>query len=72
MQPDIQRIEGMLNSKAPILINNRFAKVLGFDDMRDLFASIHEWGYSRDFTYDTKTVDMQRFLRAYLRETYLD
>lgn len=72
MQPNLIKIERLLKSKKAININNKLAKMCGFEDMRDFFESIHNWGYSRDFTYQTTEYDIQRFTRAYLKEVYLD
>lgn len=72
MQPDLIKIERLIKSKKAVNINNKLVKMLGFDDMRDFFESIHSWGYSRDFTYQTTQDDMQRFTKAYIRETFLD
>ena len=70
MQPNLIKIERLIKSKKAININNKLAKMLGFEDMRDFFAEIHEWGYNRDFTYQNTEYDMQKFLRAFVKETY--
>lgn len=71
--PNLIKIEKLLKSRKAINLNNKLSRILGFDGMRELFGSIHSWGYSRDFTYQSYiNEDMQKFLRAYLRENYLD
>lgn len=72
-QPNIIKIEKLVKSRKPISINNKFIKrILGFEDMRDFCESIHNWGYSRDFTYQTLEYDWQRFLKTYLKEEFLE
>jgi hypothetical protein len=73
MQPNLIKLEKLVKSKKPILINNKLIKrILGFSDMRDFCEAINSWGYSHDFTYDTKTEDWQRYLRAWFKEEYLN
>jgi len=74
MKENINAIKRLLASNKAIVINNRFIKsVLGFDDMREFFQSIGDWGYGHDFTYqDNKTEDFQKFLREYLKENYIN
>lgn len=72
MKPDLIKIERLLKTRKTINLNNKLARTLGYDDMRDLFTSIYQWGNTKDFTYQNTEYDMQRFLRAYLRETYID
>ncbi len=69
---NLVKIERLLKSKKAIKFNNKLVKLLGFDDMRDFFEDIHSWGHSRDFTYQTTQDDMQKFIRAYIRENFLD
>lgn len=67
------KLEKLLKSKKAIVVNNKFIKrILGFDDMRDFYKEIGDWGYVNDFTYRTEMYDNQRFLRRFLKETYLD
>jgi hypothetical protein len=67
------KIERLLKKKEKIVINNKFIKrILGFDDMRDFYKDVGDWGYCTDFTYRNEEYDNQRFLRRYLKETYLD
>lgn len=74
MKENINEIKRIVESKEAIIINNHFIKrVLGFDDMRDFFQSIGDWGYSHDFTYkDKQTEDFKTFFHEYLKENYLD
>lgn len=71
MQPNYEKIASLYKSRKAIVINNAFAKLLGHDDMRDLFAEIHGWGHSYDFTYSNATDDLQRFLRLFIKDNYL-
>lgn len=71
MQPNLIKIERLYQSKKAININNKLAKMLGFEDMRDLFAEIHAWGYNKDFTYQNSEYDMQKFLRLFLKDNYI-
>lgn len=67
------KLAKLLRSKKAIIVNNNFIKkTLGFDDMRDFYREIGDWGYVTDFTYRTEEYDNQRFLRRFLKETYLD
>lgn len=67
------KLERLLKSRSPILINNKFIKkILGYDDMRDFYKDIGDWGYTSDFTYRNEEYDNQRFLRRFLKETYFD
>ncbi len=70
---NLKRIEVLVRSRQPIAVNNHFIKkVLGIEDMRDFTKDLGDWGYVSDFTYRTEEYDFQRFLKRYLRETYLD
>lgn len=72
-EPNLIKLKKLLESKKAILINNKFViRVLGFSDMRDFVEAINSWGYSHDFTYDTKVYDWQRFLKAWIKETYFN
>lgn len=72
MKPNIKGIKAFLSSRTTIGITGHLVRLCGYDDMRDFFADIHAWGHTRDFTYDTTTENLNRFLRKYLRETYLN
>jgi hypothetical protein len=72
MTPNLEGIKLVLSSRASIAITGHLISLCGFDDMRDFFESIHQWGYSRDFTYETTTENLNRFVRKYLRECYLE
>jgi hypothetical protein len=39
-----------------------------FDDWRDVFQAIHEWGYKTDFTYNPVTDINRNPVEEYLRE----
>lgn len=67
------KVSKLLKSKRPININNKLIiKILGRDDMRDFYEDIGNWGHVTDFTYRNETHDNQRFIRRFLKETYLD
>lgn len=73
MKPNLIKLKNLVESKKAILVNNKLVmRILGFSDMRDFAQSLHSWGYCRDFIYQTQTYDWQRFLRLYLKETFLD
>ena len=73
MQPNLIKLEQLLSSKKAININHKLVKkILGFEDMRDFFEAIHQWGYSRDFTYQRTEYNLQSYLRLWLREEYLN
>lgn len=73
-QANLIKIERLLKSRKPILLNNAFIKkVLGYDDMRDFTKDLGDWGYVTDFTYlDYQTQNWQSHLRRFLKETFLD
>lgn len=67
-----KKIRALLKSRKPIILNTSFIKnVLGYDDMRDFFSDLANWGNNTDFTYQTTQNDCNRFLRAFLK-SYLD
>lgn len=71
--PNLIKLERLLKSRKPILINNKFIKrILGFEDMRDFYKAVGDWGHCTDFTYRNEEYDNQRFIRRFLRETYFD
>ncbi len=73
MQPNLIKLEKLLQSKKAILLNNKLIKrTLGFDDIRDFLKVISDWGYARDFTYQTETEDWQRFLRLWIKEEFIN
>lgn len=73
MQTNLIKLKKLVDSKKAILINNKFVfRTLAFSDVREFCEAIHSWGYSRDFTYQTIQNDWQRFLRTWIKETYLD
>ncbi len=70
---DYVAVERIVKDRKAIVINQELINgVLGFDDMRDFFSAIGNWGYHSDFTYmDDVTENMQKFVRAFLK-SYLD
>lgn len=74
MKPNLIKIEKLVKSKKAIVINQKFiTRILGFDDMRDFAESLHDFGYTTDFTYlDYQTESWQSFLRRYLKEGFLN
>lgn len=70
---DYVAVERLLKEKKNIPITQELiTKVLGFDDMRDFFSAIGNWGYNSDFTYqDDVTENYNKFVRAFLK-SYLD
>lgn len=72
-KPDLKKIAELVKSRETIIISTRFIKTLGFDDIRDFFESVHDFGYTTDFTYnDAQTTDFYHFMRRYLKDTFLD
>lgn len=74
MQTNLIKLEALLKKKEAIVVNHKLIKkILGFEDMRDFVESLHDFGYTTDFTYrDYQTENWQKFLRRYLKETFLD
>ena len=73
MKPNLIKIELLLKSRKAILVNNKLIKrTLGFEDMREFCEAIHNWGYSRDFTYSIVPDNWDRYLRTFLRERFLE
>lgn len=56
-----------------IYLNSRLVKdILGYDDMRDLFYALGNWGHNTDFTYNERpTENAQAYLMAFL-ESFLE
>ncbi len=73
-KPNIKGIKRIVFSSEDIVITDYLIKkVLCFEDMREFFAAIHEWGYSKDFTYqELLTESFQLFIREFLKENYLE
>ncbi len=63
----------MVKSREPIIIDNKFIKkILGYDDMRDFFIQMGNWSENSNFTALPGLYDFQKFIRAYIRDNYLD
>ncbi len=71
MKPNINGIKAYVSSRKSIAITGLLVRLCGYDDMRNFFADLHQWGYTRDFTYDSTTESFNRFVRLYLKEMYL-
>ena len=48
------------------------AKADKYDDWRDIFERIHNWGYNTDFTYDPITDPEKTTAAMYLQRYYDD
>lgn len=66
---DYERLERYLKTNRPIQIDTRLiVRILGYDDMRDFFMALANWGHNTDFTYNEgPTMHPQRYLRAFLK-----
>lgn len=57
-------------------ILNYIKEVGKFDDWRDVFESIRNWGYNSDFTYnpitDTNKSTVKAYLLVYIKDVYGD
>lgn len=56
-----------------IEINQQLMKKLGYDNTRDFFSALGNWGYNTDFGYLPESVDtsVQSFVRQFIR-SFLD
>ncbi len=70
--PTEATIKSILKDKV-ITIDNGLMKKLGYDNTRDFFAALGNWGYNTDFNTIPASCDdlVQSFVRAFIR-TFLD
>jgi hypothetical protein len=63
----------LYKSKEKVEINNRLIKGLGYDEARDFFQELGNFGYNSDFTYrDNEATDCQKFLRRFIKDCFID
>lgn len=51
---------------------NQIKELGEYDDWRDVFEAIHNWGYNTDFTYNPITDTHRTSVIAYLRDFIAD
>lgn len=70
--PSEATIKEILKPKT-IEINNELMKKLGYDNTRDFFAALGNWGHNTDFGYLPERADtsVQTYIRYFIR-SFLD
>lgn len=64
----------VLKSRKPIVVNNALMRGLGYDNTRDFFEELGNWGYNKDFGELPESADtnVQSYLRAFIRDCFID
>lgn len=68
-----QYAQKILKSKGPIVVDNALMCGLGYDNTRDFFRELGDWGHITDFNTIPASADdkVQVYLRAFIK-TFID
>lgn len=67
-------VQKLLKSKKAIVINDTMMHTLGYDNTRDFFAALGNWGYNSDFGRFSEATDtsVQSYIRTFLKDQYVE
>lgn len=64
----------VLASGKAIEVTNALMRGLGYDNTRDFFRELGDWGYGTDFGQFSEAADtnIQSYLRHFIRDTFIN
>lgn len=64
----------LIASPKAIVITNAVMRGLGYDNTRDFFRELGDWGHVTDFGQFSEAADtnVQSYLRHFIRETFIN